>query len=241
MEYASEALGWLKKRADVAADRYKRCPAGDPSSIAYGVTAKALQLAVEELGPLVHPAVVEDCGSAPDIRINPECVYKCAIMIDAQRFIVDATRDLQRFVGAKVGIAWKAPNYLTFQDTTSASEWIKSMLIPWDLERLFPAEQSQTEEINGFWIKTNNAHVVEASRDLRWLIGVRTANSECKVHAYSSLAFAEKLLPALVHSDDRVLVQRGLIDMASKLNLASDKRLAVCAGLLRPMKASFYE
>ena len=175
MEYASEALGWLKKRADVAADRYKRCPAGDPSSIAYGVTAKALQLAVEELGPLVHPAV---------------------------------------------------------------SECIKPMLIPRDLERLFPAEQSQTEEDNGFWcswIKTHNAHVVEASRDLRWLIGVRTANSECKVHAYSSLAFAEKLLPALVHSDDRVLVQRGLIDMASKLNLASDKRLAVWAGLLRPM------
>ena len=217
MEYASEVLGWLKKRADVAADRYRRCPAGDPSSFGHGVTAKALQFAVEELGPLVHPAVVEDCGSAPAIRINPECVYKCAVMIDAQRFIVDATRDLQHFVGAKVGIAWKAPNYLTFQD------------------RLFPAKQPQTEEINGFWIKTNNAHVVEASRDLRWLIGVRTANSECKVHAYSSLAFAEKLLPALVHSDDRVLVQRGLIDMASKLNLASDKRLAVCAGLLRPM------
>ena len=65
MEYATEVLDWLKKQAEVAADRYKRCPAGDPSSFTHSAEAKVFSRIVEQLVPLVHPAFVADCGSAP--------------------------------------------------------------------------------------------------------------------------------------------------------------------------------
>jgi hypothetical protein len=65
MEYATEVLDWLKKQQEVAADRYKRCPAGDPSSFTYSAEAKVLGRIVKQLGPLVYPAFVADCGSAP--------------------------------------------------------------------------------------------------------------------------------------------------------------------------------
>ena len=146
MEYATEVLDWLKKQAEVAAGRYKRCPAADPSSFTYSAEAKVLGRIVEQLGPLVHPAVVEGCGNAPaDVPtsfVMPNGTHRCAVMIHANRFIVDTTRDLCHFKGAQVGTAWKAPNYLTFQDTVSASECIKGMLIPEALERLFPEEQA---------------------------------------------------------------------------------------------------
>ena len=227
MEYATEVLDWLKKQAEVAADRYKRCPAADPSSFTYSAEVKVLGRIVEQLGPLVHPAIASDCGSAP-----AEPASFVGVMINAERFIYNTTRELCHFKGARVHAAWKAPNYLTFQDTLSASECIKGMLIPKDLERLFPEESRSAPAGVGaqenLWMRVKNSHVVETSQALRWLINIEVvADGGDTTHTYSTIEKAEEFLLPLVCLRDRGYVYGRLAEMRNLQSATqSDKRLS---------------
>ena len=261
MEYATEVLDWLKKQAEVAAGRNKRCPAGDPTSLTYSAEVKVLGRNEEQLGPLVHPATVSDCGSAPsetasfvgvpvsaptDIRIVNSVACACAAMINVERFICDTTSNLSHFQGARVGTAWKAPNYLTFQDATSASECLKGMLIPKDLERLFPEESHSVPAGVGaqenLWMRVQNGHVVETSQALRWLLDIEVlVDTKESTYTYSSLEKAEEFLLPLICLRDRSFVYAGLAEMRSLQSAARPDKRITSAGLAKPMVARYYE
>jgi hypothetical protein len=238
MEYATEVLDWLKKQAEVAADRYKRCPAADPSSFTYSAEAKVFGRIVNQLAPLVRPATAEGCDSGPAEDV-PQCLvdpvaYGCAVKINAERFIVDASRNLRYFKGARVGAMFKAPNYLTFQDATSASECIKGMLIPEDLERLFPeethttsaSEQAKVVADEDYWITVEGSYITDASYAFRGLIGIPASFKEGG-RRYLSLYHALRSLQYAVDEHWHDLLRNMFVQMQAKTTTPPDRRLAL--------------